>query len=291
MRPLLVVALLAAPALAGRHVVQRGETLEHVARVYGCTTEAVLAANNLKTTLVRAGTVVTVPSCTTRTRAKTRTLDADARAARALAVIDGTTTVTTPADDDHEVADPPGPVDVAAEAMPRGEGYELRRPSRAFGASHVVEHLQHAIAEVRALYPDVHTLAIGDISQRGGGKLANHLSHRTGLDVDVGFYFTRVPAGYPDTFVAANADLDLDATWALLTAFTRTADLDTGVQMIFLDYDVQERLYKFARSRGTPESDLEAIFQYPRGKDAFAGIVRHWPHHADHLHVRFKPGR
>lgn len=61
--------------------------------------------------------------------------------------------------------------------------------------------------------------------------------------------------------------------------------------MIFLDYEVQARLYKFARGRGTPEADLEAIFQYPRGKDALVGIVRHWPHHTDHLHVRFKPGR
>jgi murein endopeptidase len=202
--------------------------------------------------------------------------------------------VIEPADDDgptESLGQPWNGKLVNGERMPRGEGYQLRRPQRAFGASHVVEHLQHAIAEVRALYPEVHTLAIGDLSQRGGGKIGDHHSHQSGLDVDVGFYFTRVPAGYPDTFVDASNDLDLQATWALLTSFTRSSDLDTGVQMIFLDYDVQARLYKFAKQRGTPDADLAAIFQYPRGKDTLAGIVRHWPHHADHLHVRFKAAR
>ena len=35
------------------------------------------------------------------------------------------------------------------------------------------------------------------------GKLDNHKSHQTGLDVDVGFYFRSVPAGYPDHFAGA----------------------------------------------------------------------------------------
>ena len=309
-RPLLLLALLCGPAWAGKHVVQRGETLEHVAKVYGCTTEAVLRANHLKTTLVRAGTVVTVPSWAVAARARTRARpsrtaedDLDERAEKALAVIDGTTIVKSSRSADAEADEPTGELGGPTEsigqpwngrlrngeALPRGEGYRIRRPQRAFGASHVVEHLQHAIAEVRALYPDVHTLAIGDISARGGGKIGDHHSHQSGLDVDVGFYFHRAPEGYPDTFVAANADLDLEATWALVTSFARTADLPTGVQMIFLDYDVQARLYKFARQRGTRDAELEDIFQYPRGKDALVGIVRHWPRHADHLHVRFKP--
>ena len=301
MRALLVIALLAGSAEAGSHVVQRGETLEHVAKVYGCSTESVLRANNLKTTLVRPGTVVAIPSCkvgTPRTRTLRSRDERDVRAEKALAVIDGTATVKTarakeivePTDGDSEsIGQPWNGRLVNGEALPRGDGYRIRRPSRAYGASHVVEHLQRAIAGVRAMY-DVHTLAIGDLSARTGGKIGDHHSHQSGLDVDVGFYFHRVPEGYPDTFVAANADLDLDATWALILAFVRSTELDTGVHMIFLDYDVQATLYKFAKKRGTPEEDLAAIFQYPRGKDTLAGIVRHWPNHADHLHVRFKSG-
>lgn len=283
-----------------------GETIEHVALAYGCTVEAVLRANRLDTVLVKAGTVVKIPVCNLKTRARTReritgksVTDSD-RARQALAVIDGTTLIASAREGD-DVEDgagtvvfdrPPANAKLRnSERLASGEGYRIRRPTRAFGAPHVVEHLRDTIAIVRALYPEVHTLAIGDISAEHGGKLANHLSHQTGVDVDVGFYFHRPPAGYPDHFVAANADLDLEATWALLTAFARTSHLDDGVQMIFLDYDVQARFHAWARKRGTPDDQLAALLQYPRGKDALTGLVRHWPNHADHLHVRFKAAR
>ncbi len=331
----------ASPARAGRHVVERGETLEHVAQIYGCSVEAVLRANHLDNTLVRAGTVVVIPSCTVRSRARTRERPArsataphdatdsqdasdatassseDDRARRALDVIDGTTVVRAAASTasrtsgstiereasslerevgsvDHDgssesIGQPWNGSLRNGEVMPRGEGYKLRRPQRAFGATHVVEHLRHVIAEVRALYPRVHTLAIGDLSAEHGGKLADHVSHQSGLDVDLGFYFQKVPADYPDKFVMASSAIDLEATWALVTAFARTTPLDTGVQVILLDHDVQGQLYRWARAHGTPDDQLAEILQYPRSKDTLVGIVRHWPHHADHLHVRFKP--
>lgn len=294
-----------AEAGAETYVVQRGETLEHVAAAHGCSVEAVMRANRLRTTLVRAGTEVEVPACSLRTRARTRTprdagvsapdsrskpTSEDDKARAALAVIDGATWIAEPA---PVRALPPvrGPRArfVETARMPDGgEGYLLRRPSRAYGEAHVIEHLRSSIAVVRALYPDVHTLAIGDISAQHGGKLDNHVSHQTGLDVDVGFYFRMVPEGYPDRFVGANANLDLEATWALVTAFARTASVDDGVSIIFLDYAVQRRLYDWAYERGTPDEDLASLLQYPRSKDTQVGLVRHWPNHADHLHVRFK---
>jgi hypothetical protein len=297
----LFAALLAGPAVAD-HTVQRGETLEHVAAQYGCTVDQVLRANRLNTTLVKPGTVVDIPRCSMKTRARTREkiharpASDDARARQALAVIDGATLVAAargrdePDDDDDDVVEqkPWRGKLRNAERLPSGDGYRIRRPHRAYGAPHVVEHLQRAIAIVRALYPDIHTLAIGDISAEHGGKLANHQSHQTGVDVDVGFYFHVMPEGYPDRFVAANSDLDLEATWALLTAFSRTTHLDDGVQMIFLDYDVQARLHAWARKRGTPDDQLAQLLQYPRGSESLSGLVRHWPNHADHLHVRFK---
>src|SRR5262245_29448538 len=134
------------------------------------------------------------------------------------------------------VIDSPGPARARGTPLPRGDGYRIRRPENAYGARHVIAHVEHSIAEVRALYPDVHTLAIGDLSAELGGKLDGHRSHRTGLDVDVGFYFHRVPVGYPEHFAAAGDDLDLEATWALLTAFARTSELADGVEIMFLDY-------------------------------------------------------
>ncbi len=63
------------------------------------------------------------------------------------------------------------------------------------------------------------------------------------------------------------------------------------MQVIFLDYELQGRLYRWATGNGTRKSDLEALLQFPRGKDTLVGLVRHWPNHADHFHVRWKPGR
>ena len=63
-------------------------------------------------------------------------------------------------------------------------------------------------------------------------------------------------------------------------------DLDTGVEMIFLDRTVQARLYKWAKAHGTPDDELAYLLQYPR--DTNTGLVRHWPNHTDHMHVRFK---
>lgn len=262
---------MATPAYSERYVMQKGETLEHVATAHGCSVDALQRANNLKTTLVRPGTAIAIPDCSLRSRARVRTTTREKtvdNAGAALAVVDGAT----------------------FQALEQGEGYELRRPMRAYGEAHVIEHLRSTIAVVRALYPEVHTLAIGDISAASGGKLDNHKSHQTGLDVDVGFYFKKVPAGYPEKFVGANADLDLGATWALITAFARTTEIETGVAMMFLDYAIQKRLYDWAHARGTPDQDLADLLQYPRGKESFSGLVRHWPNHADHLHVRFKRG-
>ncbi|HET9988665.1 MAG TPA: penicillin-insensitive murein endopeptidase, partial [Kofleriaceae bacterium] len=230
--------------------------------------------------------------------------DEDDKAKQALAVIDGATWIA-PTEVAHDaparegaaahgsdlgesIGAPWAGALAHAAKLEAGDGYVVRRPARAFGAKHVVERLRGAIAEVRALYPEVHTLAIGDISAEHGGKISDHHSHQSGLDVDVGFYFTKLPAGAPG-FVEANASLDLEATWALLAAFARTAALDDGVEMIFLDYDVQHRLYDYAKRRGTPERELDFMFQYPHGRDELSGLVRHWPGHANHMHVRFRP--
>jgi murein endopeptidase len=286
----------------GRHRMERGETLEHVAVAHGCDVEVVKRANNVDTVLLRAGTVVVIPDCTMRSRARVRELgptDDDERARRALEVIDGrpperpriaaARTVHERLGPSSSVGQPWNGRLIGGKAFPDGDGYWLRRPDKAFGAVHVVEHVRRAIAEVRKTYSDVHTLAIGDLSAEHGGQLGRHVSHQSGLDVDIGFYFTQKPASYPQTFVAANGDLDLEATWALIEAFAATSSQDGGVQLIFLDHGVQARLYRWAKSDGISADNLNAILQYPRSADSQVGLVRHWPSHSDHIHVRFKP--
>jgi murein endopeptidase len=319
-----VLLALAGTARAERYVVARGETLEHVAIAHGCTVDAVLRANHLDTTLVSAGTIIDVPACSIEKRARTRVeprvraaadSSDDDKARAALAVVDGAAWIEPPREprvsaggglkpwttslepgrrgdgDGESLGEPWHGALEHAERLAPGAGYVIRRPSRAYGAPHVIDQLRAAIAQVRAAYPDVHTLAIGDLSAEHGGKISEHRSHQSGLDVDVGFYFTRVPAGYPAAFADADSALDLEATWALLVAFANTTSREGGVEMIFLDAAVQKRLYDWARAHGVTDRELAQMFQYPRGRDELAGLVRHWPGHGNHMHVRFKPAR
>ena len=57
--------------------------------------------------------------------------------------------------------------------------------------------------------------------------------------------------------------------------------------MIFIDYRLQAKLYKYARRKGVSNSKLDRWIQYPRGRYEPRGIIRHFPNHEDHLHVRF----
>jgi len=176
-----------------------------------------------------------------------------------------------------------------ATQLPPGDGYHIRRPGRSFGTETTIELTERAIAETLDAFPDEHVLAIGDISAPSGGTITEHHSHQSGRDIDVGLFYLEQPAGYPASFIHADQDnLDCAATFKLLESFLATADEDGGVQMVFLDFEVQGILYDWARDYGISERRLERIFQYPHGRDSSAGIVRHEPNHDNHMHVRFK---
>ena len=170
-----------------------------------------------------------------------------------------------------------------------GDSAYIRRPLRAYGTRTTVEHIRRAVDATLATFPKTHVLAIGDISAKDGGWISEHNSHRSGRDVDLGLFFKRKPAGYPASFASATADnLDRAATWALLANLLDTSGDDGGVQMIFLDFEVQGLLYHWAAANGVAARRLDRIFQYPHGRGSPAGVVRHEPHHDNHLHVRFR---
>jgi murein endopeptidase len=173
--------------------------------------------------------------------------------------------------------------------LPPGDAYHLRRPARAFGTQAAVELIQRAIGETVDAFPDVHVLAIGDLSAPSGGRITEHRSHQSGRDADIGLYYLDPPADYPASFVHADeSNLDCEATFKLIERFAATADEDGGVQMIFLDFDVQGLLYDWALAQGVSERRLARIFQYPHGRGSAEGLVRHEPNHDNHMHVRFQ---
>jgi hypothetical protein len=170
-----------------------------------------------------------------------------------------------------------------------GERAHIRRPYRAFGTKTTVEHVRGAVRATLAAFPRTHDLAIGDISAERGGWISEHSSHRSGRDIDLGLFYKRKPAGYPESFVrATDKNLDRAATWGLLVNLLESHGKDGGVQVIFLDYDVQSLLYNWARENGVKPRSLDQIFQYPHGKGTSNGVVHHEPNHADHFHVRFR---
>jgi LysM repeat protein len=252
-----------APSL---HKVAMGQTLFAIARSHGCSVAALQAENGLSGSLIRPDQTLRIPVCE------------DGRRVVPITVVAGQSRGMPW---NGRLSD--------GVQLPIGDGYHIRRPHRAWGCSHVVGHIERAIAAVRARFPAVHTLAIGDLSVKKGGAITDHRSHQSGRDVDIGLYYTELPKAYPRSFVVATDQiLDRAATWALLHAFARTADEPTGVSAIFLDYDVQGLLYEWALENGVPASYVGKLFQYPHGVGAMRGLVRHEPNHADHFHIRFR---
>lgn len=176
--------------------------------------------------------------------------------------------------------------------LPAGDGYYIRRPGRSFGTESTIEFVERAIGDTLEAYPDQHVLAIGDISAEAGGKITEHHSHQSGRDADIGLFYKEQPTAYPASFIHADEDnLDCAATFKLIESFLASASDDGGVQVIFLDFDVQGILYDWALEHGVSERRLERIFQYPHGRGSPEGMVRHEPNHDNHMHVRFKcPG-
>ncbi len=264
-------------AFARSHHVEPGETLVQIAKAYGCSVAELQRANDVDTTLIRAGSTLKVPTCrapTSRKRTATATSAKPTRTSTAAG---------------QSVGEPWDGSLRSASRLAGGKGYVLRRPERAFAADHVVKSMGRALAAFRAKFPKSHPVAIGDLSARGGGQISDHKSHQSGRDADVGLVFKRQPAGYPASFASyTDAPLDLAATWGLLKAFVRTADDPAGVSHVFLDFDLQGVLYKWAKAHGVDDAYLERVFQYPHGRGSSSGIVRHEPNHDDHLHVRWK---
>lgn len=176
-----------------------------------------------------------------------------------------------------------------ASLLEPGEGYYIRRPWRAFGTSTMVDIVERVVTDVADRFYDTHEIAIGDLSAETGGRISDHSSHQSGRDVDIGLIFKQKPANYPDSFVVGNADnLDLEATFVLVEELAKTAEEDGGLHVMFLDFHVQGLLYKWALENGENAEYLAKLFQYPHGRGTCAGLVRHEPHHADHIHARFK---
>jgi penicillin-insensitive murein endopeptidase len=180
----------------------------------------------------------------------------------------------------------------AVEMPERGTGFHfLRHDDRHFATPRFAAAIERAAAIVAEQRPGG-ALVIGDLSQRHGGRLLPHLSHRTGHDADLILYATTLegaPIEAPD-FVHYGPDglawdaagkrfvrFDVEREWLLVKALLE--DPEARVEWMFGNHIVEALLVEWARARGEP---AETILR--------AELVLLEPHpggpHDDHIHVR-----
>ncbi|RMH38572.1 MAG: LysM peptidoglycan-binding domain-containing protein, partial [Deltaproteobacteria bacterium] len=162
--------------------------------------------------------------------------------------------------------------------MPPSPEWEIVNPRETWGTPETIDALARAIRAVHARFPNTRPLPIGDISDRDGGPLAPHISHQSGRDVDVGYYYTTDDKWY----TTANGDnLDLPRTWA----FVRALVTETDVEVIFIDRRIQKLLRAYAESIGEDTGWLDQLFGGPTSR--MRPLIRHEKGHRTHIHVRF----
>jgi len=167
--------------------------------------------------------------------------------------------------------------------LPPGLHHVVKRPDNAWGTPPTIQAILGAIRGYQQRSPGGPKVHVGDISQRGGGLFPPHLSHRHGRDVDVGYVLRGEEADAERFRAAGPHNLDVGRTWALLSAFVAAG----SVHYVFADYGLQRLLYEHAVAAGVGPDRLAELFQYPRGRHAPHGLIRHWRGHVNHFHVRF----
>ncbi|MGB8329622.1 MAG: penicillin-insensitive murein endopeptidase, partial [Polyangiales bacterium] len=167
--------------------------------------------------------------------------------------------------------------------LPPHKGYVIRTASRAYGTEETTRWIVAAVDAVNAQFKQTKPIRVHDISTRDGGKIRDHKSHQNGRDADISYYRENCPSSGCPFENVKSSELDVARQWALLEYWLRNGQ----AEMIFIDYRLQAKLYKYAKRKGVKKAQLDQWIQYPRGKYEPAGVIRHFRNHEDHLHVRF----
>lgn len=162
--------------------------------------------------------------------------------------------------------------------MQDSELWKMADPEHAWGTRESIDFVAYAIKRVNEYFPASPQLYVGDFSARSGGKLRPHLSHQSGRDVDLGYYYSTGPAWYKR---ATAKTLDRARTWTLLEVLLK----ETRVEYVFMDRSIQPLLREYALAQGEDPQWLSRVFEGPKNGDP---IVRHRLGHATHMHVRFE---
>jgi murein endopeptidase len=162
--------------------------------------------------------------------------------------------------------------------LPEDPAWKRVDPNHAWATPETIDYLTRALHSVEQHYPGTSSVSIGHLSAQKGGPLRPHVSHQSGRDVDVGFYYSGEPNGWYRR--ATNDNLDVARTWWLV----RTLVLETDIEMILLDQSLISLIEHHAVESGERREWVESLFHPRNGRSA---VVRHASGHATHLHLRF----
>jgi hypothetical protein len=150
-------------------------------------------------------------------------------------------------------------------------------PSAAYTTEETLAYLNAALEVVHQEFPNTAKLKLGDISAEKGGPLRPHLSHQSGRDVDIGYFYLTGTRWYQR---GTAKNLDLPRNWA----FVRALIARTDVELLLIDHSIQALLREHALAIGEDRAWVDSIF---RGGGGRRPIIRHARGHATHIHIRF----
>jgi LysM repeat protein len=156
--------------------------------------------------------------------------------------------------------------------------YEPVSPGSAWATQETLDFLNVALRKVHEQFPDTPPLALGDISTKSGGSARPHISHQSGRDVDIAYFYLNGARWYAR---GTAKNLDLPRNWA----FVRALIAETDVDLLLIDRSIQVLLEQYAREQGEDPAWLSSIFRGVPGEQR--PIIRHAPGHATHIHIRF----
>jgi murein endopeptidase len=170
--------------------------------------------------------------------------------------------------------------------LPRtGVGYSRRTnvKERYYGTDETIALIDYLGKRLHATYPHSAPMFIGDISKKGGGRVAPHGSHRTGRDVDIAFFEKSNKERTHFNGRLSLSELDVEKSWFLI----ETLLLTDQVLYIFINSRLLGAFRAHAREVGWDDVDLDRFFLMPDAKNR-RGLIRHASGHTYHFHVRFK---
>ena len=237
-----------------QYTIERGDMLSTIADAHHVTLASLRAANpRVDPRRLRVGETLVIESESVVSRSQSIGLPNDGQLA-------------------HAVQLRPGPL------------YTIRDPNRSYGTLETVQAIRRGFAAVRRRFGPKSKVCVHDLSARDGGQLQQHLSHQSGRDVDIG-YFQKRYVGRVSPFQRIRPqDLEVRRQWTLMHTWLA----NDRVEYIFMAYALQRPLYLYAKRHGATRQQLRQWFQYPRGKHDRVGVIRDYPHHDTHIHVRFK---